>query len=296
MKQTLNEQLSRIKSMMNLITEQSSTNIVVTSGFTASNCDELHAFQSTKKTIQGKTITKTIGNMNVIVGDKLQELYNKGINPTVKKVTITVTGMRVDWTCEIGESTDGKAWLGFTSRGSGCGNSSVEAAELSSDKKDIGSIKQNIESTYGENSVDIEKIAVKSHNDVNNGFVQIFYRYTKPNSFPPIATTKSAPVNNQQSTQQNVTIKGTDLDDLRAKISTSTKNISIDVSSIKIDAPNFSVSYKPGSEQIKTMSFIWDDRGDLERRFEGIQAKNPTIEKIENGTIQNIQWALSIIR
>jgi hypothetical protein len=44
------------------------------------------------------------------------------------------------------------------------------------------------------------------------------------------------------------------------------------------------------------MSFIWDDRGDLERRFESIQAKNPTMEKIENGTIQNIQWALSIIR
>jgi hypothetical protein len=107
-----------------------------------------------------------------------------------------------------------------------------------------------------------------------------------------------ASVNNQQtnSAGQSVTIKGIDLDDLRAKISASTKNISIDVSSIKIDAPNFSVSYKPGSEQIKTMSFIWDDRGDLERRFEGIQAKNPTMEKIENGTIQNIQWALSIIR
>jgi hypothetical protein len=44
------------------------------------------------------------------------------------------------------------------------------------------------------------------------------------------------------------------------------------------------------------MSFVFDDRGDLEKRFVDIQAKNPTIEKIENGTIQNIQWALSIIR
>ncbi len=54
------QQLKRI------ITEQSST-VVVSGTYTANDCDELHAFQGSGG--------KVIGNMNVIVGKKLEELY-----------------------------------------------------------------------------------------------------------------------------------------------------------------------------------------------------------------------------
>ena len=37
-----------------IISEETSSTIIVSSGFTASNCDELHAFQETKEEINGK--------------------------------------------------------------------------------------------------------------------------------------------------------------------------------------------------------------------------------------------------
>ena len=42
--------------------------LVVSDSYIASNCDELHAFQSTNG--------KVVGNMNVIVGDMLKKLHN----------------------------------------------------------------------------------------------------------------------------------------------------------------------------------------------------------------------------
>jgi hypothetical protein len=56
--------------------------------------------------------------MNIKVGKVLTDLYNAGINPTVVSVEVTVTGPVVKWTVTIDKSTDGKAWVGFSSRGS----------------------------------------------------------------------------------------------------------------------------------------------------------------------------------
>jgi hypothetical protein len=296
-----------------IITEETSSTIIVSSGFTASNCDELHAFQSTKEEINGKRITKTIGNMNVLVGDKLQELYNKGINPTVKKVTVNVTGMRVDWTCEIGESTDGKAWLGFTSRGSGCGNQSKDAAESASQKKDIRSIKENIESAYGESNIDIEKFAVKTHSDGGNSFVQIFYRYTKPNSFPPISggkksvNVKTTPVdksNNIPVTDNNekydtLTINTSDLTSFIQEVRTKTQGLTVSLYSLKADITpdncSFEILYaKPGAKdisgtlkKIKRFTVALSTQNEGESAAENILSKNPESKVIRKGTFDN---------
>ena len=160
-----------------IITEQSST-VVVSGTYTANDCDELHAFQGSGG--------KVIGNMNVIVGDKLKELYKGGMNPMVSKVDVKVNGMTVNWSCTISPSSDGKAWMGFTSRGAGCNNDVINRAESVSQGNDMGTAKNKIMTTFKESNIDIEKVNDYIHKGGNNSFRQIFYRYTKPNSFPPV--------------------------------------------------------------------------------------------------------------
>lgn len=296
-----------------IISEETSSTIIVSSGFTASNCDELHAFQETKEDVKGKRITKKIGDMNIIVGNKLQELYNKGINPTVKKVTVTVKGMRVDWRCEIGESTDGKAWLGFTSRGSGCGNQSVKVAESASQKKDIRSIKANIESAYGESNIDIEKFAVKTHSDGGNSFVQIFYRYTKPNSFPPIGggkksvnvkptpidKPKDVPVSDSNENYDTLTINTSDLTTFIQEVRTKTQGLTVSLGSLKTnitpDDCSFEILYvKPGRKdvsgtckKIKRFTVALSTQNEGEAAADNILSKNPESKVIRKGTFDN---------
>ena len=81
---------------------------------TSTGCDMLHAFETSSG--------KKGGEMHKKVGEKLDDLYKKGYNPIVTKVDVTVSGNTVSWSCTINQSTDGKAWVGFTSRGAGCGS------------------------------------------------------------------------------------------------------------------------------------------------------------------------------
>jgi len=177
-----------------IITEQSST-VVVSGTYTANDCDELHAFQGSGG--------KVIGNMNVIVVSKLEELYKGGMNPMVSKVDVSVNGMTVNWSCTISPSSDGKAWMGFTSRGAGCNNDVINRAESVSQGNDMGTAKKKIMTTFKESTIDIEKVNDYIHKGGNNSFRQIFYRYTKPNSFPPISGGKSTPVDKPNNTQQS---------------------------------------------------------------------------------------------
>jgi len=152
-------------------------NETVKDEYTATNCDELHAFQSTSG--------KVIGNMNVKVGDKLKELYDKGYNPMVTKVDVTVSGMTVGWKCKIENSKDGKAWVGFTSRGAGCNNDVIKRSESKEFGNDKETARKKIMDTYNEKAIEIEKIDEVVYTAGENSFKQIFYIYTKPGKFPP---------------------------------------------------------------------------------------------------------------
>ena len=68
------EEKNNIRDLYGIINEQIN-NLNVSGSYTASNCDELHAFQSTGG--------KVIGNMNVIVGNKIKELNSNGINVNI---------------------------------------------------------------------------------------------------------------------------------------------------------------------------------------------------------------------
>ena len=149
----------------------------VTCGYKATDCDELHAFQDTKK---GDT-KYDVGNMNMIVKEWLNYFYSEGINPSVTGVEVKVNGMQVDWTVTISESGDGKAWVGFTSRGAGCGDSSNDDGLKDLEtrcKKNLKNGKINVEKLYP--GCEIEEIKSHLYEDQDNAFKQTFFKYTNP--------------------------------------------------------------------------------------------------------------------
>ena len=208
----LQENIDRIKEVMGVLNEQTEKVIeVVTGSFTANNCDELHAFESTcpSKVFTGGKCeggTKLVGEMHEKMRIKLDDIYRKkGINPKVSKVEVSVNGMTVTWTCTIVESTDGKAWVGFTSRGAGCNNDIIARAESAVVSNDVDSIKKRINDKYEEPIIEIEKVNDFIYNGGGNSFRQIFYRYTRPKRYPP----QTATTGTQTATTGGATLTGT---------------------------------------------------------------------------------------
>lgn len=187
---------NNIRKMYGFIMEQVVTlPTTVTDSYPAKDCDELHAFQGTGG--------KVIGNMNVTVGNKLQEIYNSGINPKVTRVKVEVQGMTVTWTVTIDKSNDEKAWVGFTSRGAGCNNDVKNRAESAASGNDIQTAKTRIESTYGEQGIEIEMVNDYFYNGGKNSFRQVFYRYTKPKNNPPIGEQQNTQTKTNQQQPSN---------------------------------------------------------------------------------------------
>ena len=279
-----------------LSTSQNSLPVTVTGSYTASNCDELHAFQGTGG--------KVIGNMNDTVGKKLAELYASGINPKPTKVTVSVNGMTVSWSVTIDKSNDGKAWVGFTSRGAGCNNNVKARANSVAAGNDVGTAKTRIESTYGESNIEIEEVNDYFYNGGPNSFRQIFYRYTKPKANPPISdqtqSTQQVQPQTTQSSGQTVTIVEANINDLRNSIKTQTAGISIDPASIKFDISDYKLTYQTGSTKIQGISLIFDNISQenlMQVRLPAIKSKNPTFKEIPGqfGLIGKMAWLLGII-
>ena len=94
---------------------------------------------------------------------------------------------------------------------------------------------------------------------------------------------------------KTTTIQGNDINDLRSKLKEQTQNISIDPNSINVDMDNYEVSYNSGDKKIQTISLIFDDKGQLSNRLMIIKSKNPTMEIVEQGKDNNIDWVVVII-
>lgn len=159
--------------------------VKVSGSYTAGNCDTLHAFESTHG--------KTIGGMNTKINRALEEYYNSGKNPIVSdvKVTMDADKMKVDWEVEISESKDGKAYIGFTSRGS-AGGGAFERAVAKSTGQDPETILSKIKSKMNEPNAELKKVYELFYNMSNTGKSlgkcptrQVFYAYSKPKQFPP---------------------------------------------------------------------------------------------------------------
>lgn len=156
----------------------------VKGSYKASNCDELHAFQSTHG--------KTIGNMNALVMAKLESMYKGGINPVVTQVDVTMDSkkMQVDWEVTIEQSKDGKAWMGFTSRGAS-GSDAITRSNSAKVGQDAATIKQKVMEQKGESNIDFKLVKDLLYNIDMDGKVlggcptrQQFYIYTMPKKYP----------------------------------------------------------------------------------------------------------------
>jgi hypothetical protein len=132
--------------------------------------------------------------MNVKVGKVLSDLYTAGINPTCVSLEVVVRGPGVSWTATVDTSTDGKAWVGFSSRGSA--TSLAKANENydgnpNSNPPTVGLL-ENIKKTFPSdaNSLELQAIAgfVNMRSTIGQTsceFWQKFAKYTLPVTKPP---------------------------------------------------------------------------------------------------------------
>lgn len=159
--------------------------IKLSGSYKASGCDELHAFESTNGRI--------IGGMNTKVNAKLEELYKQGINPQVIDVqaNFDTKNMTATWEVTIASSTDGKAWVGLTSRGSS-GNASAYTRAVSAQGQTPKDIQKRITEKRGEPNPELKLIKDWIFNfDSNKKIIgscptrQLFYAYTLPTKYPP---------------------------------------------------------------------------------------------------------------
>lgn len=263
----------RIKKLYNL-REQFTLLATIKGSYTASNCDELHAFQGTGG--------KVIGNMNVMVKEKIQELLNQGHKVKVTNVNVIVNDMKVSWSVDISRSDDNKNWVGFTSRGAGC-NQSIETRW---DSEDVGNGPTSISANIRKNNIgdvdQIELIKKFNHNGGNNSFIQGFYRYCLKENIEK--------QNNNQRVNNQIVIKGTDLNDFRNKIREQTQNASINPNQFgKLDLSTFTLTLNSGLQKVKLVTLIWSNisEEDLKERWATqIEKQNPTIESL--GDFENI--------
>jgi hypothetical protein len=145
--------------------------------------DAMHSFQSRKKDGFG-------GKMNDKIEKKLLELWEKGINPEVKslKVKMDESNWKVTIDVEVGPSSDGKAWMGITSRGGAGGNTGTSAASIRAQNQ-IDKKLKDLKNDIGDSAT--EKFETKKlldfEYDSNNKKThvrQLFYTYTNPKKYP----------------------------------------------------------------------------------------------------------------
>jgi hypothetical protein len=167
------EEISRIKSIMGLIKEEKiSLPIKIGTTWSAGkkDADLLHSFERRRSDKKGALIGSQIE-------EKLKEVYDAGINPDVVEITIKVDSKAytVTWTATIDESTDGKAYMGVSTRGSAGGGSDERALAQ------VGPLKRQLTSKGAE---DITQI-LDFDNPTGVPIRQYFFKYTMPRKYPP---------------------------------------------------------------------------------------------------------------
>ncbi len=128
--------------------------------------DALHSFESRKSDGFG-------GKMSTKIREALMKMYNEGINPEVTdlKVNVDSANYKVTWEAKLEPSKDGKAYIGFVTRGSAGGGADARAlSQIDKMKEQVG----------GEDY----KVVLDFKNPKGIYIRQYFYKYTKPNNFP----------------------------------------------------------------------------------------------------------------
>jgi len=308
------------KSIRGLYGLNEQTNSLSVSGdYTAKDCDELHAFESTRKIDKktNKEVRVPIGEMHSKVANKINEWNSKGINVKPISVNVSVNGMTVNWTVTFEQSDVN--WVGFTSRGAGC-NEDVDY-RAGNDAIDNGpkSIIKNLadkKKTLGK----IEIVDTFKYNGGNNTFKQVFYRYTlvdktsgnKPTPQPsqptpqqPQTNTKPQPL---QSTPKEFVItkkylNNTKSDDTKSDslypafkeqvrdyiINNGNKNYSVESFDLSSkDGKNVTAKLRiiPDEKGFNKFSILFNAVGQRAKTLElALRENDGSIEQLKNGTI-----------
>lgn len=271
----LQEDINRIQQVMGLLTEQTRVlgrvlGPVGKQAISNPDLDLVHGILGSKR-IQD--------DFSERVTQSLKDFNDKGFKTDVSNIRIKtyVQGGEIitESSCDIVESMDGNSYNEFTTRGS-IGNNYETRHDGQVDGL-VGRLKQ----FYGGNAKQVGEPFVITFkvNGTNVSYKQSFFVASKDNK-EEIKTT---------------TVQGKDINDLRTKLKEQTQNISIDLNSITIDMDNYKITFKSGNKKIQTMSLIFDDQGQMSNRLMMIKSKNPTIEIIEQGKDNNIDWVVVII-
>ena len=269
----LQEQINRINQMMGLINEQTRVLVRVygpvgKQPISNPDLDLVHGILGSKR-IQD--------DFSERVTQSLKEWNDKGYNTDVANIKIKTyiqnNEIITESSCDIVESTDGNSYNEFTTRGS-IGNDFDTRHD-----DQVNGLIDRLEQYYGGNA-----------KQVGNSFI-ISFKLNGNN----ISYKQSFFVVSGKNEGKTTTIQGKDINDLRTKLKEQTQNISIDPNSITIDMDVYKVSFKSGNKKIQTMSLIFDDQGQMKNRLVMIKSKNPTMEIIEQGKDNNIDWVVVMI-
>ncbi len=162
--------------------------------------------EETKTTSEEEVIKKVSGKFTTNVADTahnfknledklgpiLKEMYDMGINPKITELSATISKNGEQYTtiyrATVSKSDDGKAWMGFTSRGSiGPGLIRGKTYEQRADgqidgteNSDSKSLEEKLKG-IGAGEIDI----IKVYHEPTVFVKQYFVQFTKPKEFPP---------------------------------------------------------------------------------------------------------------
>lgn len=264
-----------IRKMYGLINEQAENPVCNGGGCSGSytgpefqnNSDVAHQYSN--------TITKAVAN-------KLKELYKSGtyVKVDFSGIKLSTKGMgsgNVVYTVTIpfiSVSDKCQAATGFAHVGGW-----NHTPELENRKNEILSYKPDgINNVVVGNQLDISPLTRTKEG------LQEYWIQWKHNDY------QSDCKGNQQQTQDNntITIKGTDINNLRDNVKNQTKGLSIDVDSATLNVDNLTVSFKKGDEKITNLSVIFSDvsSDELNKVYQKVKSANPTLEFL--GGVKNL--------
>jgi hypothetical protein len=175
----------KIKKMYGLLNEQVQLPQIIKGTFTSNDADSAHNLLKMEKQID----------------DILPKIYAMGVNPKMYDVSMSIktignNNFTTSYSVRIDKSDDGKAWMGFSSRGSiGSGYEQRADGQMSgTENKDGLSLEEKLK-TIG--AIEVEEISNSPIVDKIIKLKQYFVQFTKQ-KYPPIE-------------QSNNTTKDTDL-------------------------------------------------------------------------------------
>jgi hypothetical protein len=142
----------------------------VSGSFTSNDGDSAHNFKE----------------METKLDQVLVEMYNSGINPKITAIDASISKNNNQFTttynATVSNSTDGKAWMGFTSRGSfGTDYKKRADGQISgSENADKRSLEEKLKTNLGAGEIEI----ITTYEDPNVPVKQYFVQFTKPEKYP----------------------------------------------------------------------------------------------------------------